>query len=56
VKDNGIGFDPGSAGRPGSQGLAGLHQRMQELGGECEVSSVKGGGTTVRLILPLRST
>ncbi len=55
VKDNGVGFDSGGAGRPGSQGLTGMRARMQELGGECEVNSAPGEGTTVKLILPLRS-
>lgn len=53
VADNGIGFDPGDPAQPGSQGLAGMRQRLHELGGDCEVTSEKNRGTTVKLILPL---
>jgi signal transduction histidine kinase len=53
VADNGIGFDPSSEAQPGSQGLAGMRQRLRELGGDCEITSEKNRGTTVKLILPL---
>jgi len=30
-----------------------MRQRLADLGGECEISSSKETGTTVRLIIPL---
>lgn len=53
VADNGQGFDPADPAQPGSQGLAGMRQRLRELGGDCEITSAKTQGTTVKLILPL---
>jgi signal transduction histidine kinase len=52
ITDNGRGLPPGN-GAPGSDGLAGMHERMQQLGGACEVQSRAGEGTTVRFRLPL---
>ncbi|HWD62925.1 MAG TPA: sensor histidine kinase [Humibacter sp.] len=51
VVDDGIGFDPAAA-TPG-YGLAGMRARVAEAGGELEVSSVSGGGTSVRAVIPL---
>ncbi|HTI98083.1 MAG TPA: ATP-binding protein [Dongiaceae bacterium] len=52
VIDNGCGFEfvPGL---PGKDGLSSLDQRMQQLGGICEISSQPGQGTKVELRLPL---
>jgi signal transduction histidine kinase len=55
VADNGRGFTLGN-GSPGKHGLAGLHQRMDKLGGACRITSEPGNGTTVELLLPLRET
>lgn len=56
VSDNGCGFEPGGD-SPGSDGLVGMKRRMQNLGGECRLSSQPGTGTTVEFSLPLeRST
>lgn len=52
VTDNGRGFES-SAALPGSDGLANMRQRMEKLGGLCQVESHPGVGTTVRLRLPL---
>ncbi|TFG72867.1 MAG: sensor histidine kinase, partial [Anaerolineales bacterium] len=50
VQDDGIGFDPDlAAGQPGSFGLRGLKERAVHLGGELEVRSAPGRGTTVIL-------
>jgi signal transduction histidine kinase len=54
VRDRGPGFDPTSiAVRPdGGQGLAGLRDRAESIGGEIDIDS-SGAGTTLRLRLPL---
>jgi signal transduction histidine kinase len=53
ISDNGCGFEHGFS-NPGSDGLSGMRQRVQKLGGICDVSSQIGQGTTVefRLNLP----
>jgi signal transduction histidine kinase len=56
VADEGPGFDPEREMRlraDGGQGLMGLVDRAESLGGEVEVRSAPGGTTTVSLILPL---
>jgi signal transduction histidine kinase len=50
VSDNGCGFDCASA-NPGSDGLSGMQERLQKLGGVCDVTSQPGRGTTVELRL-----
>jgi len=55
VRDDGEGFDPGSLSRrdgdgPGSGlGLSGMAERARLAGGELDVRSAPGGGTTVTL-------
>jgi PAS domain S-box-containing protein len=51
VADDGRGFDPGSA-RAGI-GLSAMRERVEELGGEIEVSSRPGEGTEVTVRVPL---
>lgn len=53
VEDNGVGI--GSSTRSGV-GLASMRERATELGGMFSVTSRPGGGTHVRVELPLRST
>jgi signal transduction histidine kinase len=48
VRDGGTG---GAALRPG-RGLAGLHDRVAELGGTLTVESTAGTGTTLRALIP----
>ena len=50
VSDDGRGFDPGSA-RAGI-GLSAMRERVEELGGEIEVSSRPGSGTEVTVRVP----
>lgn len=52
VADNGKGFGK-VADLPGQDGLASMQQRMQNLGGQCEVKSQAGQGTTIEFRLPL---
>jgi signal transduction histidine kinase len=52
VRDNGRGLPPGEA-HPGSDGLTGMRQRLRQLGGECQILSEPGRGTTVVFRLPM---
>ena len=52
LRDDGCGFaEPCKARR---NGIANMHERMREIGGTCEIASTVGGGTTVKLRLPLK--
>jgi len=54
IADDGRGFDP-EAPRPGARlGLWSMRERVEQLGGQFEVESAPGVGTTVRAIIPLR--
>ncbi len=50
ISDNGCGFTCGSA-NPGSDGLIGMRDRLQRLGGACDISSRLGQGTTIQFRL-----
>jgi len=52
VIDNGCGFEF-VAGEPGKDGLVSLRQRMQQLGGDCQITSQPERGTKVEIRLPL---
>jgi signal transduction histidine kinase/ligand-binding sensor domain-containing protein len=52
AEDNGRGFS--AAPDEFSEGLRGMHERMQRLGGSCRIES-SSGGTRVELSLPLTS-
>ncbi len=49
VKDNGRGYPPGSAGF----GIAGMRERARAIGGTLDVSPREGGGTEMRLVVPV---
>jgi signal transduction histidine kinase len=51
VQDDGCGLK--SLGDNGGDGMSNLRQRLDSLGGVCDVTSREGDGTTVRLSLPL---
>jgi len=61
IEDNGRGFDPASVGTAattndplriaGGNGLANMRKRIAGIGGECQVDSAPGKGTTVRFIV-----
>jgi signal transduction histidine kinase len=56
VEDDGMGFDsdsPPPSANPPRLGLAGMRERAVIAGGTLTVESSAGGGTTVRLQLPL---
>jgi signal transduction histidine kinase len=54
VGDNGIGFHPQGRHKTGSFGLVGIEERINILGGTCEIHSDPGSGTTIRVAVPLR--
>ncbi len=51
IVDNGIGFDINNSGQPNSYGLIGMKELVRMLGGNFEISSKIGEGTTVRVEL-----
>ncbi|WP_221031175.1 sensor histidine kinase [Actomonas aquatica] len=59
VQDNGGGFDPAAlperpSDRPGGgNGLRNMRQRLERIGGRCEVRSAPGDGTTVTFVVPV---
>ncbi|MFQ5523121.1 MAG: GAF domain-containing protein [Acidimicrobiia bacterium] len=50
VGDDGIGFDPEHAGR--GMGLVNMRDRVHRLGGQFELETAEGAGTTVSIRLP----
>jgi signal transduction histidine kinase len=54
VEDDGQGFDPGRVAARGGLGLASVRERVSRLGGSLSVEASPGGGTRVRLEVPLR--
>jgi signal transduction histidine kinase len=52
VIDNGCGFESVGGG-PGQDGLSGFGRRMQQLGGDCRITSQPGHGTQIEFRLPL---
>ena len=53
VEDDGIGFDTGAGQPPGGFGLIGMRERAALAGGECQIESTPGKGTTVIVRLPI---
>jgi signal transduction histidine kinase len=53
VADDGRGFTPDAALAEGQFGLKGMQERAEIAGGKLEVESCPGGGTTVRLDVPV---
>ncbi len=51
IEDDGSGFDPGRI-APDHFGIAGMRERMRELGGDLRVESLPGRGTRVTGTLP----
>lgn len=56
IADDGRGFDTSAAPPPGHHGLGNMRARAVELGATLVVDSRPGGGTTVRLWVPLRAS
>jgi signal transduction histidine kinase len=51
VHDDGRGFDPEQP-TPGHFGLAGMRERAASIGAKLSVTSARGGGTAVLLVVP----
>ena len=58
VRDSGKGFDPATlTSRPGrGNGLKNMSQRLQEIGGRCEIQSVPGAGAEIRFFVSVPAT
>lgn len=54
IQDNGIGFDPLSAGATGGLGLVSMKERVRFAGGTLSVNSRAGKGTRVTAEIPLK--
>lgn len=54
VRDNGCGFDPSARGRKPSLGHASMRERVHLIGGELDIESAPGQGTTVIAWVPLQ--
>jgi signal transduction histidine kinase len=52
VEDDGVGFDAGRIRPRGHLGLVGMQERAQMLGGDIQIESRTGGGTTVAAEVP----
>ena len=52
ICDNGRGFDPGR-GRPDGSGQKNMRRRLEEISGTFEVDSQPGGGTRIKMCIPL---
>ena len=49
ISDNGTGFDVNQKGRPDSYGLIGMKERIKLLGGNLDITSKVGEGTTIKV-------
>jgi signal transduction histidine kinase len=52
VRDDGVGFDPGTLQTTGGVGVRGMEERAAALGGRLRVDSAPGAGTVVRVQIP----
>ncbi|SEM79562.1 Histidine kinase [Chitinophaga rupis] len=56
IRDNGIGFDPGTLlekEHSKGLGLRNIRKRAALIGGTCNINSIKNGGTTIRITIPV---
>jgi signal transduction histidine kinase/ligand-binding sensor domain-containing protein len=59
IADNGCGFGPAAKdgqSRPRRNGLVNMRQRLQEIGGGCDIQSQPGQGVRVMFFLPVRES
>ena len=52
IEDNGKSFDPARPPERGN-GLQNMRKRLDDIGGQCEIESVPGSGTRVKLSVAL---
>ena len=61
IKDDGRGFDPKKTGTPADgrlvsgHGLPNMHQRLENIGGQCDITSEPGHGTCVSFLVSIPS-
>jgi hypothetical protein len=55
IKDQGDGFSPLKVDGTGTLGMRTMRERAETLGGTLEIDSRVGEGTTIRVLIPLRS-
>jgi two-component system, NarL family, sensor histidine kinase UhpB len=55
ISDNGAGFGSKTAASAENFGVAGMRERVEELGGRLRIFSVKSGGTRIQIEIPLKS-
>ncbi|MCL4234650.1 MAG: sensor histidine kinase [Deltaproteobacteria bacterium] len=53
VCDDGVGLPPIDHRPPDSYGILGMRERAQMIGGRLEIASAPGGGTQVRVVVPI---
>ncbi len=53
ICDDGIGLPPVGHRPPDSYGILGMRERAQAIGGRLDIASAPGGGTQVRVIVPI---
>ena len=53
ISDDGLGFSPATdPGREGQRGMAGMSERIDQLGGTLRVTSEPGKGTQIEALFP----
>lgn len=52
LRDNGVGFDPGSNENSSHYGLKGMKERAQKIGGKISLKTSPGKGTDIRITVP----
>lgn len=52
IRDDGKGFSPTDPAHPHGLGLLGMHERMLAIGGQIQIDSAVGQGTTVSVVVP----
>ena len=54
IRDNGGGFDPEN--RDGGFGLRSMAERAAAIGGDLEIESIKGEGTSISITIPVNGS
>jgi signal transduction histidine kinase len=52
IEDNGVGFDPETAGQSSRLGLLGMRERTEMMGGQLVIESIVNTGTTIYVEVP----